>query len=87
MANKKVLSLALSIGNKKLVIIDHDPNQNISKVLNALRKIDPKDKYSTYDTDKNGGWYCNGNKNCFVYLDGFKEFLVSNAWEKTDILF
>ena len=84
---QKVLSLALSIGNKKLVIIDHDPNQNISKVLNALRKIDPKDKYSTYDTDKNGGWYCNGNKNCFVYLDGFKEFLVSNAWEKTDILF
>lgn len=84
---QKVLSLALSIGNKKLVIIDHDPNQNISKVLNALRKIDPKDKYSTYDTDKNGDWYCNGNKNCFVYLNGFKEFLVSNAWEKTDILF
>ena len=84
---QKVLSLALSIGNKKLVIIDHDPNQNISKVQNALRKIDPKDKYSTYDTDKNGDWYCNGNKNCFVYLNGFKEFLVSNAWEKTDIHF
>ena len=84
---QKVLSLALSVGNKKLVIIDHDSNQNISRMHSVLRKIDPKGKYSTYDTDKNGYWYYNGDKNCFVYLNGFKEFLVSNAWKKTDILF
>jgi hypothetical protein len=82
---QKTLSTALTTGNKTIIFIGFSNNNDVNIIRESIHNIDSTSDYSIYDDDKEGNWFINEKRNCYVYLKGFKSFLLERAWEELDV--